>query len=123
MAALVGGAGGGGVDITPLCKAGIPCAGLRVSKGAREDKTDYYYYYHQYAPRALYLNACPYACMCACPVSPALCMHACLLSTNAERCSTNADTITHLRQDEVAKCTARYDVTPVLPQPPVCRVR
>ena len=39
-------AGGGGVDITPLCVAGVPCAGLRVSNGARDDKTDSYYYDH-----------------------------------------------------------------------------
>ena len=39
--------GGGGVDILPLCLAGIPCGGLRVSNGARDDKTDSYYYYHQ----------------------------------------------------------------------------
>ena len=34
------------MDIQPLCDAGIPCAGLTVSSGARQDKTDWYFYYH-----------------------------------------------------------------------------
>ena len=59
-------AGGGGVDILPLCLAGVPCAGLRVSNGARDDKTDVYYNYHH----------------------------------------TAADSITHMRRDEVNKCVA-----------------
>jgi hypothetical protein len=62
-----GHAGGGGVDIQPLCDAGVPCAGLAVSNGARADRTDSYFYYHH----------------------------------------TRADTVTHIRREEVNACVAR----------------
>ena len=62
-------AGGGGVDIQPMCDRGVPCAGLTVSGEFREDKTDSYFRYHH----------------------------------------TQADSITHLRREEVNKCVARYD--------------
>ena len=77
--------GGGGVDILPLCLSGVPCAGLRVSNGARDDKTDVYYNFHH----------------------------------------TAADSITHMRRDEVNKCVASMaawaygvaDLPEMLPRP------